>query len=397
MCLQGYQLVRAENVTKAPVDYVNTRIGNISLLLVPTYPTVHLPNSMLRMIPQHREFVTDRMPGLPLNIPSHRRGSAFRLLPYCGDHVGLNPDLEYRYDQEIIKPYEYSVFLDDQDIEVRFAPAAKAAIYSLKFERKGGRYVMLRTVEDGELQLEGNAWYGYEKIKGTKNYLWMEFDQKPIEIKTCHREGMKACYARFADDVDEVKVRYGISFLDAEQAHRNLEKEVPDYNIDKLAQAGRDRWNETLGKISIEGGTEDQKTVFYTALYRSHERMVNISEDGRYYNSFDGKIHDDEGVPFWTDDWIWDTYLALHPLQVILAPKEEEQKLASYIRMCEATPQKWMPTFPTIFGDSHSMNGNHAAVMFADALCKGLNFDVRSAFEGMKSTDHLYMQKDLIL
>ena len=58
-----------------PVDYVNNRIGNISHLLVPTFPTAHLPNSMLRMNPAHNEFVTDRMDGLPLNVPSHRQGN----------------------------------------------------------------------------------------------------------------------------------------------------------------------------------------------------------------------------------------------------------------------------------------------------------------------------------
>ncbi|KAA6307158.1 hypothetical protein EZS27_041176, partial [termite gut metagenome] len=130
----------------------------------------------------------------------------------------------------------------------------------------------------------------------------------------------------------------------------------------------------------------DQKSVFYTALYRTHERMINISEDGRYFSAFDGKIHDDEGVPFWTDDWVWDTYHAQHPLQTILAPKEEEQKLTSYIRICEQSPEKWMPTFPCVFGDAHCMNGNHAAVIFADALSKGLQFDVAKAFEGMKNT-----------
>ncbi len=114
--------------------------------------------------------------------------------------------------------------------------------------------------------------------------------------------------------------------------------------------------------------------------------MINISEDGKYYNGFDGKVHDDGGVPFWTDDWIWDNYLALHPLQIILNPKAEEEKLASYIRMYENSEEKWMPTFPCVFGDAHCMNGNHAAVMFADALSKGIQFDVEKAFEGMKNT-----------
>lgn len=139
-----------------------------------------------------------------------------------------------------------------------------------------------------------------------------------------------------------------------------------------------------LGKIKIEGGTEDQKTTFYTALYRAHERMINISEDGKYFSAYDGKVHEDNGVDFWVDDWVWDTYLALHPLQVLLNPEAQEQKLASYIRMYEQSG--WIPTFPCVFGDAHCMNGNHAAGVFADALNKGLRFDVEKAFEGMKHT-----------
>ena len=89
-------------------------------------------------------------------------------------------------------------------------------------------------------------------------------------------------------------------------------------------------------------------------------------------------------VDFWVDDWVWDTYLALHPLQVLLNPEAQEQKLASYIRMYEQSG--WIPTFPCVFGDAHCMNGNHAAGVFADALNKGLRFDVEKAFEGMKHT-----------
>ena len=119
---------------KEPVDYVNNRIGNISILLVPTFPNTHLPNSMLRMAPAHHEFVTDRMPGLPLNVPTHRHGDVLYLMPYSGDLEGLSTSINYRYDQEISTPYKYSVFLDDYDVFLQFAPGARSAIYSLVYE-----------------------------------------------------------------------------------------------------------------------------------------------------------------------------------------------------------------------------------------------------------------------
>lgn len=158
-------------------------------------------------------------------------------------------------------------------------------------------------------------------------------------------------FAEFPESEDVVNVRYGISYIGVEQAKRNLYNEINDFNLEKLASQARDKWNDVLGKIKIEGGTEDQKTTFYTALYRAHERMINISEDGKYFSAYDGKVHEDNGVDFWVDDWVWDTYLALHPLQVLLNPEAQEQKLASYIRMYEQSG--WIPTFPCVFGDAH--------------------------------------------
>jgi len=373
-------------IRKDPVDYVNNRIGNISILLVPTFPVTHLPNSMLRMIPAHTEFVTDRMSGLPLNVPSHRQGDVLHLMPYCGDFEGLTPELNYRYDQEVSTPYQYSVWLDDYAITARFAPAARSGVFTFRFEKDGPRYVMLRTVGNGELRADENRMYGFEEYHGACHYFYLEFEQIPIETGNRDTLQRTACYAEFDRNVKEVRLRYGVSYISEDQARKNMENEIIGFDIEPVAKAARLEWNKTLGKIQVDGATDDQKTVFYTALYRAHERMINITEDGRYYSGFDGQVHESEGVPFWTDDWIWDTYHALHPLQTILNPKEQEEKLASYIRMCAQTEEQWMPTFPCVFGDAHCMNGNHAAVMFADALCKGLKFDVEKAFEGMKNT-----------
>lgn len=365
-----------------PVDYVNTRIGNISHLLVPTYPTVHLPNSMLRMIPAHNEFVTDRMEGIPLNVPSHRQGSVLLLRPYCGDLQQAGALNDYRYDQERITPYSYSVFLDDQDVVLDFVPQAHSGLFTLRYERAGDRCLFLKPTGQSELKCEGNVISGYDLFRGVKHYVYIELEQTPVASGT--EDGM--FYVSLGKEPDVVRFRYGISYIGPEQAARNLHKEITGYEAKPLIAKARDAWNDVLGKISIKGGSEDEKVVFYTALYRSHERMINLSEEGRYFSGFDGKVHEDGGVDFWTDDWIWDTYLALHPLQIILNPAAEAQKINSYLRMAEQADGGWVPTFPCVFGDAHCMNGNHAAVMFADALCKGIPFDVAKAFEYMKHT-----------
>lgn len=368
-------------IEKTPVDYVNNRIGNISHLLVPTYPTTHLPNSMLRMIPTHNEFITDRMEGLALNSPSHRQGYSLLLLPYRGNIKDFDENLKYRYDHEKSTPYNYSVYLDDFSVGVDFAPAAKSAIYRFRFEDSDRRLLLLKANGRGEIDIKDGALCGYDNFAGIKHYFYLEFDARPIQVDSLSRS---LVFAEFPASENEVNVRYGISYIGVEQAKRNLYNEIKDFNVEKLASQAREKWNDVLSKIKIEGGTEDQKTTFYTALYRTHERMVNISEEGKYFSAYDGKVHEDNGVDFWVDDWVWDTYLALHPLQVLLNPEAQEQKLASYIRMYEQSG--WVPTFPCVFGDAHYMNGNHAASVFADALNKGLRFDVEKAFEGMKHT-----------
>lgn len=380
-CLIG--CVPATEAKKDPVDFVNNRIGNISHLLVPTFPTSHQPNSMVRMNPGHNEFVTDRLEGLPLNVPSHRQGSVLFLMPYCGDPAGLRPRMAYRYDQEKTSPHKYSVFLDDFGILVEFAPGRKTGMFSCSFEQEGERILQLRATGEGEIQGEGNALYGFDLYSNdTKHYFYAEFDKTPVSFSS--GDGAAVCGAAFGDEVEKVTMRYGVSYISVDQARRNLANELEDFDLEALSARARSSWNEVLGKIQVEGGTPDQKTTFYTALYRSHERMVEISEDGRYFSGFDRQVHDDGGIPFWTDDWVWDTYHALHPLQTILDPEAEEQKLASYIRMYEQSG--WMPTFPTVFGDAHCMNGNHAAIIFADALAKGLDFDVEKAYEGIRRT-----------
>lgn len=369
---------------KTLVDYVNTRIGNISHLLVPTFPTTHQPNSMLRMIPGHHDFVTDRMRGFPLNAPSHRQGDVLLLMPFSGDSNGLAHSFEYRYDQEISTPYQYSVFLDDYGVNVRFAPMKKSAIYSFIYERENDPMLILRTNGEGNIDWTGQVLCGYEIFQGIKHYFYLEFDKIPISSSLLPWGKICARVLTFSNSIKEINVRYGISYISVEQAEKNLRKEIPDFNLQRVAENAKNAWNNTLSKIRIKGGTEDQMTTFYTALYRTHERMINISEDGKYFSAYDGKVHEDDGVDFWVDDWVWDTYLALHPLQVILNPKNQEQKLASYIRMYEQSG--WIPTFPCVFGDAHCMNGNHAAGVFTDALNKGLRFDVKKAFEGMKHT-----------
>lgn len=392
-CTLGACGVQQDMPDKAPIDYVDPYIGNISHLLVPTFPTIQLPNSMLRVYPERADYTSELLNGLPIIVTNHRERSAFNLSPYQGD--SLRPVMAYTYDNERLTPYSYSVELDDNRIKAEYAISHQSAQYRITFEPDKPAYVIVNS-RNGAIRVGHNFICGQQQLSNNTNiYLYIEPQEEAIEAGVVENgviegskdlaEGTNVCAAwRFAEGTSTVNLRYGISFISEEQAEKNLRREQKEYNLENLVQTGRDIWNETLGRIRVEGGTEDEKIVFYSSFYRTFERPVCMSEDGRYFSAFDGQVHNDNGTPFYTDDWIWDTYRAAHPLRVLIDRQKEEDIIDSYLRMAEQMGNLWMPTFPETTGDTRRMNSNHAVATVADALAKGLHVDTVKAYEACR-------------
>lgn len=392
-CILGACGVQQNMPDKAPIDYVDPYIGNISHLLVPTFPTIQLPNSMLRVYPERADYTSELLNGLPIIVTNHRERSAFNLSPYQGD--SLRPVMAYTYDNERLTPYSYSVELDDNRIKAEYALSHQSAQYRITFEPDKPAYVIVNS-RNGAIRVGHNFICGRQQLSNNTNvYLYIEPQEEAIEAGVVENgviegskdlaEGTNVCAAwRFAEGTSTVNLRYGISFISEEQAEKNLRREQKEYNLENLVQTGRDIWNETLGRIRVEGGTEDEKIVFYSSFYRTFERPVCMSEDGRYFSAFDGQVHNDNGTPFYTDDWIWDTYRAAHPLRVLIDRQKEEDIIDSYLRMAEQMGNLWMPTFPETTGDTRRMNSNHAVATVADALAKGLHVDTVKAYEACR-------------
>lgn len=400
-CLIPFQMSMAKvyrSPEKSPVDYVNPYIGNISHLLVPTYPTVHLPNSMLRVYPERENFTGNTIHSLPLIVTSHRGSSAFNLSPYQGEISKARSVISFGYDNEVTKPYYYSVDLDDNDIYVQYAPSHQSGIYQIEFSQTNKPAYLIFNTRDGELKTDGKSISGYQNLgNNTKVYIYLETEQAPLKIGT-HQgstintsdrstKGSNAFYMmEYPQGTSSVMVRYGVSFISAEQAQKNLRREIKSYDLQEVADKGQKIWNETLGKVQVDGGTDNEKTVFYTSLYRTYERMICISEDGKYFSAYDGQVHDDEGTPFYVDDWIWDTYRATHPLRLIIETEKESDMVNSFIRMAYQMQPNWMPTFPEINGDSRRMNCNHGVATVLDAYNKGMrSFDLEKAYKVCKA------------
>ncbi|MEN8226744.1 MAG: GH92 family glycosyl hydrolase [Bacteroidota bacterium] len=381
--------------TKSNLSYVDPHIGGVGHLLQPTRPTVQLPNQVIRMHPFRADYLDDQISFFPLTIMSHRQGELFGIMPYSclvDDETWKDRQM-YDHDLETVRPHYYSTYFIDSDIRTEFTPGRKTGYFRFTFSEKSNKLVKLQINQGGTWQIiSGRSLSGEELFHGMKAYLYAEFNmagkgtlnqQTRVDTRKKTSRLESVALFEFPSEGDQlIEFKYGISFISTEQAKANLEDEITGWDFEALKSQGEKAWSDKLGAIQVKGGTDAQRRTFYTSLYRCYERMVNINEDGRYYSAYDHQVHESDR-DFYVDDWVWDTYLAQHPLRMLLDPQQESHMLQSYVKMYEQ--YGWMPQFPLLYTDNPAMHGFHSTVVFLDAWRKGIrDFDVEKAYEGMK-------------
>ena len=369
---------------KSVADYADPTIGGVSVLLETTRQTIHLPNEMLRFVPLRNSMLDDWIDDFALQMPNHRRHWVFGFMPFCTDNPEGMWSAPGIIDNEETHPYYYRAQLDDVTFE--FAPSKKSGIIRMTFEGEGEHALRFRSrtaigsyTHEGNRVLTGTAAFGQPECKENMDaYLYAEFD---CDIQLLRQPEIKHLMLKADRQKKVVTLRYGISYIDKEQAKANLEREIPQFDFDCVKQEAKKTWEKRLGQIEVSGGTEAHKRTFYTALYRCSERMVDINEYGRFFSAWDRKVHTSV-EPFFVDNWLWDTHIALEPLHTILNPDIEVQKINSLIEMYRESGI--MPRFALTSGEWAAMTGNFAAVWMLDAWVKGLRFDLATAYEGFR-------------
>ncbi|MDG2435840.1 MAG: glycoside hydrolase family 92 protein, partial [Polaribacter sp.] len=314
------------------VKYVDPQIGGVAPFLQPTRTRIHLPNSMVRMYPERKDYRDDQITSFPLTTRKHRSDLLFNIMPVSGNvNETKKPISAWDQDLEIAHPHYYSTWLEDYNITTEFTPSAQAGIFRFSYQNKNTRKLYLKDLSGNDWQLnDDGSITGTESFEGMQAYVYAIINQKGTFSSTKFVDDKVNSWITFNDttNVKPVQFKYGLSFISTEQAQKNLEREIPDFDFENIKEKAHKRWSEVVNQIEVEGGTEAYKRTFYTALYRSYERMINITEDGKYYSNYDKKIHEGE-QDFYADDWVWDTFLALHPLRYILQPEMESDMMAS--------------------------------------------------------------------
>ena len=373
----------AQNM-ESNLSYVDPSIGGVGVILQPTRPTVHLPNSMVRMFPNRKDHLDDQIGNFHLNITSHRKEQVFAFMPVSGSDISVLWNKKQENYDEILTPYYYKTSFENTGNSLEFSPHERSGYFRVNFIDDNNHYLRMKLFNGtGEFNISGkNVISGKEDFAGMTAYFYAVTDKDITDVQYLNKTDKKAVLIGFGNNKQEVSFRYGFSYISVEQAQKNLEKEIPGFDFDKVKSNARKVWDAALSKINVEGGTDAQKRVFYTSFYRAYERMVDINEYGKYYSNYDKKIHKSD-EPFFVDNWIWDTYIALEPLGMILDPEKETQKIKSYIKMYEQGGT--IPQFALVFGDSPAMTGNFSAAWMTDAWFKGLrDFDIEIAYEGLR-------------
>ena len=144
------------------VDYVNPYIGNISHLLVPTFATIQLPNSLLRIYPSRNSYTDELVEGLPVMVTNHREHSVFCITPTQNSQ--LRPRIKTNWDHETITPYSFDMELDDNSIRAQLAVSHQSAIYDITFYNKDKDSYIIINSDKGALKAEGNTISGYQDV-----------------------------------------------------------------------------------------------------------------------------------------------------------------------------------------------------------------------------------------
>ena len=418
VCLLGAASTRA--ATPSPVMLANPLQGtdsNGGYSHGNEYPAIALPFPMNTWAPYTRpasdsfyyQYRDTKIRGIrQTHQPSPWIGdyAAFALMPVSGK-LALKEDdraSAFRHEDETAQPSYYRVHLDTWKTVAEITPTERCARFRFTFEQPGDSYVVLDAFPGGssveiipaENKVIGISRFNHGGVpKDFANYFVIVFDRPfsahgvwspdSVQAGGTKLEGKQAgAFLQFDTSAGtQIGCKVASSFISPEQALRNLQREVGDADFDTLRQRAEDRWNQALGRIRIEGGMEDQRRTFYSALYRSilyPHRFYEFNESDRpvYFSPYDGKLH--EGV-LYTDTGFWDTFRAAHPLYNLLFPEISAEILQGLLNAYDQSG--WLPSWASP-GHRGCMIGNHAFSLLADAWAKGIRgFDAQKALAAM--------------
>lgn len=410
------------------VQYVNTLQGTDShfgLSYGNTYPTTAMPYGMHTWSAQtgkngegwKYQYAADKIRGFGQAhqcSPWMSDYAVYSFMPVLGAPV-VNQDeraTRFSHANEVAKPHYYKVTLNN-GITAEMAPTTRGVHLRFTYPATGDAYLVLDGYTDrSEIRIDPEkrqitGWVNNQRFVNNpatfRNYFVVQFD-RPFEAygtwenqkdrlfpgrRSGEGKGYGA-YVKFKKGT-KVQAKAASSYISYEQARITLRRELgEDKTLEATRARGAETWNELLGRIRVEGGTDEQMKTFYSCLFRANlfsRKFYERDKNGEpyYYSPYNGKVY--SGYMY-TDNGFWDTFRSQFPLTNILHPTMQGRYMNALLDAQEQCG--WLPSWSAP-GETGGMLGNHAVSLLADAWAKGIRtFDPERA---LKAYAHEAMNK----
>ncbi len=401
------------------VDYVNPLMGTESTFAFShgnTYPAVAVPWGMNFWSPQTGEngsgwmytYTDSLMRGFRQThqpSPWINDYGTFSIMPLAGELKVSHKErlVPFSHQQEKSTPYNYSVIFDN-GVQTSLSATSRGAVFEVTFPDKEDQYVVVdayngggsMVIEPGNKLLKGVSRYNNGGVPDNfANYFMVEFSHPVtgygvyngdtlLHEQTHVAADYSCAYLKFDVPAGEkLTIRTASSFISPEQAAINFNREVADADVKLIGGKAREQWNNYLGRVEAEGGTDDQLRTFYSCLYRTllfPREFYEFDSQGNpvYYSPYDGNVYDGY---MYTDNGFWDTFRAVHPMFTLLYPEVSERVTQSIINAYNESG--FMPEWASP-GHRGCMIGNNSISLLVDAWMKGIRtVDAEKALEAM--------------
>ncbi|MET7730655.1 GH92 family glycosyl hydrolase [Streptomyces sp. NPDC005402] len=304
--------------------------------------------------------------------------------------------LAFRHENETARPYYYGVRFEN-GLKAEMAPTDHAAALRFTYPGDDASVLFDNVTDQAGLTLDKDAGVitGYSDVKSglstgaTRLFVYGVFDSPVTDGSS---SGVKG-YLRFDAGGDRtVTLRLATSLISLDQAKDNLRQEIPDgTSFEKVRDRAQRQWDRLLGKVEVEGATQDQLTTLYSSLYRLYlypnSGFEKVGSKYQYASPFspmpspdtpthtgakivDGKVYVNNGF--------WDTYRTTWPAYSLLTPSQAGEMVDGFVRQYKdgGWTSRWSSP-----GYADLMTGTSSDVAFADAYVKGVDFDAKSAYD----------------
>lgn len=372
-----------------------------------TYPGASMPFGMMQLSPDTRGADWDGSSGYHYSDSviygfshTHLSGTGIPdycdvlLMPFVGDVKWESKDYRstFSHKNEQASPGYYEVLLDRGNIKAQLTTSVRSGMHQYSFPKtaKEGSILIdlkwrdevleswIEKVSDYELRglRRSRSWarnqilyFDIKFEKPIKEYSVLNDDGKTVSDSKVEGKNLKLA-VRFNLSSDKIlRAKVGISGVSPEGAKLNLETEIKDWDFDQLRANAKAAWNKELSKIDIKGGTKDQQTVFYTALY--HTFLVpNVYQDiDKNYRGTDLKVHTTSTTNYSVFS-LWDTYRAYNPLMTIINQNRVRNWITTFLD--EYKNGGMLPVWELSGNETFCMIGYHSAPVIVDAYQKGI-------------------------